>query len=744
MGIYGVRTLELEQLEHPFENLADSPEEWRAIFEATLQSISRFLASHDPFEILAKASSQLLANSFAKKEQIAVGNIVGAVKEILTEQAEVEILQALVLRQLSAAKLVPAAPSNLERFFSSLTKAPMAFVRMQAEQHPDDPEREHVLRSARLRTIYGRNSFLKSDCEIAVRGILERIDHVSFADTGFRFSEMFLALTAIAKKIESRLDEFFGHWRAAFRATSEKEVLVQIHFYCEISPAANRAWSMCKSRCTTLDAMKFAAYQLSELCNSWIYTLDKQELRNELGDIAISFIEKIAIRPGELANSNPEHYFMNNPIWYRPFIALGEDKVFLALPSLFYGFPFQIFEQFISPDSPLGIAYSDARSTFLEDTIFDYVASGMPTARTYRKVMWRDDTSGTLYENDVVSVLGNTIFLFEAKSGRLRDAARRGGELSLLRNFKELFVEPGEQAARLENYINLSRADARLWAKDTNEAINLNLETPKVVHKFSICIEHFGSLTSAKHNLKVLGAINEDSSWAPVLSLGELMLVWRYLDTEVSFFHYLTRRATLEELVDFEGDEQDILSMYLINGLCINPEDAKGRRVTFLEMDGIVRAEKVPRKNRRQFEIYGVPLSGYWKAVLEEIYLSATLRHRFDIIQVVLNQDPHTLAGFEDVAKKWRRGGPSDKKDGDILYSRFKIGKRVFVLAHYLIKRPIQESEWTERSRQIARAGAELFEASDCAIFLQIKRSKEWTFDALSFHRLMAVPSAES
>ena len=184
--------------------------------------------------------------------------------------------------------------------------------------------------------------------------------------------------------------------------------------------------------------------------------------------------------------------------------------------------------------------------------------------------------------------------LFEAKSGKVDDVARRGGELSLLSNFEELFVEPGKQARRLENYINTKGKDARLCLKDTGGAISHDLDKPKIVHKLSICIEHFASLTSAKHNLKALGAVHEDEAWAPELSIGELMLVWRHLDTEVSFFHYLTRRATLEELIDFEGDEQDILSVYLVNGLCINPEEVKGRKLRFLEIDGIVRTEKTP------------------------------------------------------------------------------------------------------------------------------------------------------
>ena len=148
----------------------------------------------------------------------------------------------------------------------------------------------------------------------------------------------------------------------------------------------------------------------------------------------------------------------------------------------------------------------------------------MPSVRTYRSVMWRDEASGTIYENDVVALIGNTIFLFEAKSGKLDDVSRRGGELSLVRNFKELFVAPGEQARRLENYLNMKGKDARLWIKDTGETVQLDLDKPKIVHKFSVCIEHFAALTSAKHNLKVLGTIADEDAWAPVLSLGELMI----------------------------------------------------------------------------------------------------------------------------------------------------------------------------------------------------------------------------
>jgi hypothetical protein len=613
---------------------------------------------------------------------------------------------------------------------------------MHPQKYPD--ERESVIHKVRLHTIYRRNAFLRSDCESVVSAILRRFDHLSEQQIGFRLSSMFESLISVYKKIEHRFNHFFDLMRKAHLSESEEEISEIISFYCSISLAAKRCWALCERSCRSLEGRRWVAFQLSELCNSWIYTLEKDDLRVEFGSIFLEFLEKLSIKQGELSALNPQHIFMNNPVWRRPFIALGDGRIFLGRPGLLYGFPFQIFEQFVLSNSILEKAYSEARSEYLEEVIFNYVSSAFPSGSVFRHVMWRDPVTNKEYENDVLAIIGNIIFLFEAKSGRLDDVAKRGGELSLLTNFKELFVEPGEQATRLESYLNSAGPSARLWLKGHEGSIALNLDRPKIVHKFTICFEHFDSLTSAKYYLKILGAVTDESAWAPVLSLGELMLIYRHLDTEISFFHYLTRRATFDDLVDFEGDELDILSLYLINGLCLDQEALRDRKLHFIEIDGIVKKEKTPRRNRKEFEVYGVPLSEYWKGVLREIYEDESFHHRFDALQTVLNQDPHSLAGIESQIRRWRKGG-GGRKNGDILFSKFKIGNRVFVLGYYLLKHRIDGEEWVKRSRNIAWEGAvSLFEASDCVTFLRVKRSKDRAFDALSFHRFIARPAVTS
>src|SRR5690606_27452969 len=158
----------------------------------------------------------------------------------------------------------------------------------------------------------------------------------------------------------------------------------------------------------------------------------------------------LSLAPGELKDTNPEHIYLNNPIWKKPYIRLANGSLFAALPQLVFSFPFVIMEGLTVGHEKLEVAYEDARADHLEQAVAALLSTAMPSATIYRGVVWDDPNTGKTWENDVVALLGNFIFVFEAKSGRIKDAARRGGDLSLRKNFKELFVEPGEQGWRLQ------------------------------------------------------------------------------------------------------------------------------------------------------------------------------------------------------------------------------------------------------------------------------------------------------
>ena len=75
-----------------------------------------------------------------------------------------------------------------------------------------------------------------------------------------------------------------------------------------------------------------AAFQISEICASWCFRLSIAELRTEMGDDAVRFIQRLSYHLGDLATIVPDHIYMNNPIWGRPFITLDDDTLFIALP----------------------------------------------------------------------------------------------------------------------------------------------------------------------------------------------------------------------------------------------------------------------------------------------------------------------------------------------------------------------------------------------------------------------------
>ena len=740
-AIPGAALVDPGYLHDPLNDLADSPELWDALFHESLSSVQRLLSSRDCLSALAKCAMLGALNERRQIEDYAPSDQPDNLFHLL-RQPHIEFLYALCLMQPSALRLIPTSPRNMTRIMNGTVKCVHSFLKKQPQRYPNDAEKEHVLSAVRAQTVHYRNIYSKEDCDLVVRTILLPLDDHSARELGFRLSEAFTFLQAIAAHIEKKLQIFLRHVIAGRDAPSESAAIAEIDYFCELSPLAKRSWSLLRRRSRDLNGLRAVAFQLSEFCYRWAYTVELEELRQGVENLDLSFLERISIQPGTLSKENPERFLMANPIWRRPYVLEGKDAIFAPLPMLCYSFPFLIIEQLIAQSETLRALYFDSRAKSLEGLIRTYVQTAMPSASVHSNVCWREEESGVLYENDIVAEVGNSIFLFEAKAGRLDEVSRRGGELSLKKDFRDLFVLPGEQASRLARYLNTHRSKATLWSKNTGARIALDLDTPKVVYKFSICIEHFAELTSAKHNLKALGAIRADSDWAPILSIGELMLICRHLDTEVSFYHYLTRRATLEEFINMEGDEQDILSMYLMNGFCIDPEPFKKHQLRFFGFDTPVRVDKSPRSDRTEFYTWGIRLSSYWNLALKEIYQAVPRRHRFDMIEVVLNQHPDSLAAVSGKARRWKRNFRRNKENLFVVCNR--VSSRTFALAYHVTNGWLRGDEWLRRGREIAGSVGAEYGATDCVVMLRVRKSKDRTFDAASFFRLDYVGSEEN
>ncbi|WP_156527581.1 hypothetical protein [Bradyrhizobium stylosanthis] len=701
---------------------------WEEEYQKTQERLRAFLGARDPFVVLARTAARYIVES----SKLNIPNRL--------EQSEVEIVQALLLLNGSIPKSVPTSPENFVRFWPLVSRNIHAFSRKQRVVPEKSEAGDFVSRRARTQTLYYRNLFTRPDCERTLLGILTRFDGPSQQNLGYRISELFQAMVRIVDIVLERLLAFGLQQQTLRASTSHIEVVAAINFFRSAYPLAEKVWRDRTDEFVEIERLRYAGFQMSELAFPWAFTLTADKLNSEFPREIVEALYRLSLKPGDLSSFDPQHIYLNNPIWRKPYVRRGDD-LFVALPQLIFSFPFAIIEEMIDGRRDLEVAYENARAEYLEEAVVHLVGSAIPSARVYRSVMWDDPKTGQAWENDVLVAVGNFIFVFEAKSGRINEVARRGGELSLVRNFRELFVEPGIQGWRLQNYLDEHQRLAVLRSKADGSLVDLGLDRPKVVFRFSVCMEHFASLTSAKHYFMELGLVTNDTAWAPVLSLGELQMICRYLDSEVSLIHYLTRRATLEELLNFEGDEQDLLSLYLTNGLCLDASALEGRRVMFHNADSLVRRNKVPRINRREFEIHGVQLSPLWSALVRELYRDDGQRHRFDIINVVLNQLPPALAEFERRVRRFKRGEPHGGED--LLMTRFVVGKKVFVLALYLAKKMPDAGDWKEKGRGIVGMFHEGNEMVECAAFIFLRRSKEATFDGVSFYRYGFRPEPE-
>ena len=123
-----------------------------------------------------------------------------------------------------------------------------------------------------------------------------------------------------------------------------------------------------------------------------------------------------------------------------------------------------------------------------------------------------------------------------------------------------------------------------------------------------------------------------------------------------------------------------------------------------------------------------------WKEIVRELYLDTAQRHRFDIIDTILNQLPPALFDFERRVRRFRRGVPLEE-NGDTAITRFVVGQRLFVVACHFARVPPNPDEWQEFGRYVVGMFADHDKIVECATFLFMRRSKERTFDGVSFYR---------
>ena len=702
------------------ENEQDNLQHWLEVFDKAEHDLETNFRIHDPFCLLSRTAS--LCN---------VESGVSAQGPHTIPLPALEVLQAMLLRKDSENSELPVSWTNLMRLWKSSNQLLDAFIRKQPRISSD--VLDELAHRSRVHTVHYRFNFDRDAALHVVQRITARLDQKTQSkhDLEKRVSSLF----ALMDLTVQRMREFYEQVLSIYEATERATVISGANYLCDKSPLALRTWQRLDQSRVDDQTIQFLAFQLSEISHEWIYSFDI----NELSELDQDTLSKLSAKLGDKAGGEFEHIFMNNPVWTKPFIEKSHGKYFTAVPHIPFAFPFRIIETLLPNDTKTRNALSDTRAEILEELIYETVQAAMPSANVYRSVIWTDPKDGRGYEHDIVAVLGNQVFIFEAKSGKIKEPARRGGIASLKSTLRDLFVEPAEQSQRLQEYLNEYGSNAKLRQKDSKEVVEIDLRRPKAVYRFGVTIEGLSTLTAGRRYFEALNLIEKTSPWAPSLSIGELMMIAKHLDSEVSFGHYLSRRYSIESLLDFVGDEQDLLSMYLTNGFCVLGDDTRNKTLILVNADEMVRRPKTPVEDRRNCSVLGVQLAPRWKAIAREIYVGHAKidRNKFDILFTLLNMPPPMLMNLQRRIARWKSGGGGSSKSGE--HAKYVVGDRQFVvLLNCMDKRQLRTTQdIIGRCRTMAMSVADDFDGTtDCVVVTLLKHSNTKTYDGISFFRM--------
>lgn len=289
--------------------------------------------------------------------------------------------------------------------------------------------------------------------------------------------------------------------------------------------------------------------------------LSKEQLREVFSQISYSF--------GDLQDFNTEYFILGNPIHEKPFILLSEDTVFSTLWSVMTHFSINIMESLCSSEDKLRQKYIHERASYLENEVTEIFKKAFPTAQIYVGSQWLgcDDK---LYENDLLVIVESFAFVVESKAGMVSPAAKRGAPDRLFKTLKELIEVPSEQALRFIDFLKDNPVELSLKVK---KGANNKFDASKLKYfiPVGVTLSHLGMTSSNLKKLIKAGITDKPiEDLATSISLTDLEVVFDILPGTAEKIHYLQRRRELEANVEYEGDELDLLALYLDDGFNID------------------------------------------------------------------------------------------------------------------------------------------------------------------------------
>jgi hypothetical protein len=327
-------------------------------------------------------------------------------------------------------------------------------------------------------------------------------------------------------------------------------------------------------------------------------------------------VESMSMRLGELSKHDRLHFFLGNPVWERPLIAVPDDEFFCPNPQSFFHFSKTIIDGLAKHDPKLKAKIERARAEYLELEVVRLVQEHFPSHPVKQGFEWKSDD--VAYETDLVVLVDSHLIIIEAKAGRVSQPALRGATERARKHVGDLLIEPSIQSSRLVEKIQEALRDPS--ARDELEqALQMDIRNVFTVLRLSVTLDDFATLQTNLELLKDAGWLPSDHRIAPCILVTDFDAVLEMLEDEAQKLHYIRRRSELAETVTTTGDELDHLGLYLKTSLVIAEAEETPPHLHLIGMSKDIDLYQEAKIQGHQREKPRMRLSPWWRQLLRVV-----------------------------------------------------------------------------------------------------------------------------
>lgn len=523
-------------------------------FRSATQRLETSLSGYEPLSLLALVSLSYLFGSDGLERPPVNGRVI--------TQFHAELLQAMVLRHpRNAFPWLPTLPDP-EGLLRDLDDASLAHLFQTMAAHADPTEEALAQVRARMRafTQAVRNWGYPDQIAQVVTELFFPLDDAALAAIGVAPSALFRMFLGIIATVEARMGPLAAA-RKVIESTKvprdlKKSMAASVPDSISLEEGIDqvRKGMLLHQSFALVDACTFT---LDELMSIYAADVDQQSFASAIDGLSYGF--------GDLADTQVDDIFLDNPVWQRPFVRLDDGKYFISIPGMLLSFGLDILEALVVAVPALKEPYLKRRGMYLEDSLTTQFQGAFPDAEIYQGSRWVD---GKLWENDVLVVIDHVAVVIEAKSNAVH-ASREGNPGGLKQNVKDVMATPSAQGSRFEQYLRNNPGPIRFRTNKSGVFNEFDTSKVKQFVRLNVSLRPLGGLHSRWPLLRDAGLIAAEVDMAPTMTLADLKSVFDVLDGPCQKLHYLARRAEFERNARYTGDELDLLALYLETGFNI-------------------------------------------------------------------------------------------------------------------------------------------------------------------------------